>query len=100
MRAAASRQRPVGEESRTLAYSATRSESGIKMQDASNLWDEFTGWLSLQMNLLQTHPAEAGRGFMSLLWNLSVWLNRGNKGLTIALILLVVIVNRILTRRR
>jgi len=46
-----------------------------------------------------TQPRELGREFMSSLWNLSAWLNEGNKGLTIALILLAVIVNRILKRQ-
>jgi hypothetical protein len=69
------------------------------MQGASKVWDEFTGWLSMQLNLVQTQPGELGREFMSSLWNLSAWLNEGNKGLTIALILLAVIVNRILKRQ-
>ena len=41
-----------------------------------------------------------GRALMSSLWNLSIWLNSANKGLTIALVLLVLIVNSILRRHR
>ena len=69
------------------------------MQDTVGPWGEFVSWLSLQIELLHTDPGAFGRAFMSSLWNLSVWLNDGHKGLTIALVFLVVIVNRILKRQ-
>ncbi len=69
------------------------------MQDITTIWNEFTQWFSSQVTLFQTQPSEVGREFMSSLWDLSIWLNAGNKGLTIALILLVIIVNRILKRQ-
>jgi hypothetical protein len=87
------------EQAPTLAYSLAELENGISMQDLSNLWEGFTAWLSLQLSLIQTQPDEFGRELMSLLWDMSNWLNRGNKGVTIALIILVLIVNRILKRQ-
>jgi hypothetical protein len=72
----------------------------MSMQDSADLWHGFTDWLSQQANLLQTDPDAFGRAFMSSLWNLSIWLNSANKGLTIALVLLVLIVNSILRRHR
>ena len=72
----------------------------MNMQDSADLWHGFTDWLSLQANLLQTNPDAFGRAVLSSLWNLSIWLNSANKGLTIALVLLVLIVNSILRRQR
>jgi hypothetical protein len=69
------------------------------MQNVSNLWNEFTAWLSLQRDLLQTQPSALGHEFMAQLWDFSSWLNSGNRGLVIALILLVLIVDRILKRQ-
>jgi hypothetical protein len=70
------------------------------MQDVSALWHQFTGWLSaLIESLRSTDPHEIGREIMQSLWDLSVWLNTGYRGMTIALILLVIIINRILKRQ-
>ena len=70
------------------------------MQDISALWHQFTGWLSSLIEFLRAiDPNEIGREIMQDLWNLSVWLNTGYRGMTIALILLVIIINRILKRQ-
>ncbi len=70
------------------------------MQDISALWHQFTGWLSSLVEFLRsTDPNEISRQFMQGLWDLSVWLNTGYRGMTIALILLVIIINRILKRQ-
>jgi uncharacterized membrane protein len=82
-----------------LAYPIVRSESGTTMQEAADRWHELTSWLSLQLDSLQAHRAEAIQELESYLWNFSVWLNSGYKGMTIALILLAAIVNSILKRR-
>ncbi len=70
------------------------------MQDISGLWHRFTDWLSALIETLRaTDLAEIGREIMQGLWDLSVWLNTGYRGMTIALILLVIIINRILKRQ-
>ena len=70
------------------------------MQDISALWHQFTGWLSSLIEFLRrTDPNEIARQIMHGLWDLSVWLNTGYRGMTVALILLVVIINRILKRQ-
>jgi hypothetical protein len=68
------------------------------MQQAQDLWNQFTDWISTQMAMFKASPDEMWRGFASALWSGSLWLNDGHKGLIIALILLVLIVNRILKR--
>ena len=70
------------------------------MQDLSALWHQFTGWLSsLTESLRSTDLNEIGREIVQGLWDFSVWLNTGYRGMTIALILLVIIINRILKRQ-
>lgn len=77
----------------------TRSANGVNMQNVSDLWDEFVAWLLLHTNLVQKRPGELGHEFMSSLWDWSIWLNSGNKGLIIALVLLALIVDHILKRQ-
>jgi hypothetical protein len=68
------------------------------MQSVTNLWQQFTGWLAtLDFSSLQ--PRDLAHSLLSWLWELSLWLNTGYRGLTIALILLVIVVNRILKRQ-
>jgi hypothetical protein len=69
------------------------------MQQALDLWNQFTEWLSTQMAMFRVSPDEAWRAFANALWRGSIWLNDGHKGLIIALVLLVLIVNRILKRQ-
>jgi hypothetical protein len=68
------------------------------MQSIANLWQQFTGWwATLDFSSLQ--PVDLAHSFLSWLWDVSLWLNTGYRGLTIALILLVIVVDRILKRQ-
>lgn len=69
------------------------------MQKALDLWNQFSDWFSSQWAVFRMPPDEVWRGFVSALVDGSLWLQSGNKGLIIVLILLVVIVNRILKRQ-
>jgi len=68
------------------------------MQNINSLWHQFTGWLAA-MDLSKLRPGDLWNSLLSSLGDLSLWLNTGYRGLTIALILLVIIVNRILKRQ-
>ncbi len=69
------------------------------MQQALDLWNQFTDWLSTHMAMFRASPDEMWRGFANALWSGSIWLKAGHKGLIAALVLLVIIVNRILKRQ-
>ena len=61
------------------------------MQGIIDLWHQVKSWVgSLDVSHLQLNDVGAS------LWDLSAWLNTGYRGMTIVLILLVIIVNRIL----
>jgi len=68
------------------------------MQNVTDLWHEFSGWLAA-LDLSNLQPGDLVHSLLSSLWNLSLWLNAGYRGLTIALILLVIVVDRILKRQ-
>ena len=68
------------------------------MQNVTDLWDRFSGWLAA-LGLSNLRPGDLVHSLLSSLWDLSLWLNTGYRGLTIALILLVIVVDRILKRQ-
>jgi hypothetical protein len=68
------------------------------MQSITNHWQQFTGWLAA-LDFSKLQPRDLAQSLVSWLWDLSLWLNTGYRGLTIALILLVIVVNRILKRQ-
>ncbi len=68
------------------------------MQSIASLWHQFTGWLAA-LDFSNLRPGDLWNSLLSSLWDLSLWLNTGYRGLTIALILLVIVVNRILKRQ-
>jgi hypothetical protein len=68
------------------------------MQNIIDLWHRFTGWLAA-LDFASMQPRDLIQSLLSSLWDLSLWLNAGYRGLTIALILLVIVVNRILKRQ-
>lgn len=68
------------------------------MQQVTDLWNEAAAWLSLHSDIFHTPVSELWRDLLTSLWDWSLWLNGGNKGLIIALVFLVVIVDRILKR--
>jgi hypothetical protein len=68
------------------------------MQSITNLWQQFTGWWASQ-DFSSLQPSDLAHSLLSWFWDLSLWLNTGYRGLTIALILLVIVVDRILKRQ-
>lgn len=68
------------------------------MQNITDLWHQFTGWVGA-LDISNLQPRDLAHSVLSSLWDLSLWLNTGYRGLTIALILLVIVVDRILKRQ-
>ena len=68
------------------------------MQNITSLWHQFTGWL-VALDFSNLRSGDLWNSLLSFLGDLSLWLNTGYRGLTIALILLVIVVNRILKRQ-
>ena len=68
------------------------------MQEITDLWHRVTGWIgSLDLSHLQL--SEIGSTAGASIQDLALWFNTGYRGITIALVLLVIIVNRILRRQ-
>jgi hypothetical protein len=68
------------------------------MQHIAGLWHRFTDWVA-SWGLSDFRFADLGESLGSSIEDLCLWLNTGYRGITIALILLVIIVNRILKRQ-
>jgi hypothetical protein len=69
------------------------------MQDIAGIWHRFTDWLA-SLDLGNLRLSDVGQSLGTSIQNLSLWLSAGYRGITISLILLVVIVNRILKRHQ
>lgn len=67
------------------------------MQEITDLWHRVTSWIA-SLDLSHLRLSDIGTSAGDSLQNLALWLNTGYRGMTIALILLVIIVNRILKR--
>jgi len=63
------------------------------MQEITDLWHQVKSWAG-SFELPHVQLSDVGNS----IWELSLWLNTGYRGMTIALVLLVIIVNRILKR--
>jgi hypothetical protein len=69
------------------------------MQDIAGIWHRFTDWLA-SLDLGNFSFGNIGELLGTSIQDLSQWLNAGYRGITICLILLVIIVNRILKRHQ
>jgi hypothetical protein len=69
------------------------------MQDIARIWHRFTDWLA-SPDLGNFSFGNIGELLGTSIQDLSLWLNAGYRGITISLILLVIIVNRILKRHQ
>ena len=68
------------------------------MQEITDLWHRVTSWIG-SLDLSRLRLSDIGTSAGNALQDLALWLNTGYRGMTIALILLVIIVNRILKRQ-
>ena len=69
------------------------------MQDIAGIWHRFTDWFA-SLDLGNLRFADLGESLGTSIQALSLWLSSGYRGITISLILLVIIVNRILKRHQ
>ena len=69
------------------------------MQDIAGIWHRFTDWLA-SLDLGNLSFGNIGESLGASIQDLSLWLNAGYRGITISLILLVIVVNRILKRHQ
>jgi hypothetical protein len=76
-----------------------QTENRIVMQQALEILREIGIWLSQLWDTLHTQPGDLWREFLFWLLGVVSWLQTGNVALLFALILLVILVNRILNRR-
>ena len=67
------------------------------MQEITDLWHRVTSWIA-SLDLSRLRLSDIGTSAGDSLQDFALWLNTGYRGMTIALILLVIIVNRILKR--
>ena len=68
------------------------------MQEITGLWRRVTSWIG-SLDLTHLQLSDIGNAAGNSIEDLAVWFNTGYRGITIALILLVIIVNRILKRQ-
>lgn len=68
------------------------------MQEITDLWHRVTSWIS-SLDLSHLQLSDIGNSAGNSIQDLALWFNTGYRGITIVLVLLVIIVNRILKRQ-